>query len=102
MIACEGALELQNQIESRAQHILNTTPEATEREAHESDHMETAVPAVFHRIREWLLQPGMGEQLFLAAETVGAGNLVAHVCEWVFSSSTTPLERGCAPQTTSR
>lgn len=94
-LASAGLVELQNQIERRAQHILNTSPEVVEREAQKSGDMEKTVPAVFDRIHEWLLQPGNGERLFSGAETMGAGSLTTRACEAISSSPTCPLEQGC-------
>lgn len=93
-LASAGLVELQDQIERRAQHILNATPEVVERDTQQSSDAEKTVPAVFERIHEWLLQPGSGETLFSGADTVGAGILITRACEAISSAPTCPLEQG--------
>eukprot|EP00892_Ulva_mutabilis_P008070 jgi/Ulvmu1/5635/UM023_0175.1 len=89
-----GLLELQDQIERRAQKILNSTPDAPNQVQCASGDCEITIPAPFEHIHTWLLEPGSTDVLFRSAETAGAGTLAQRVHEAVLGTSQNQLERG--------
>lgn len=91
---CVGLLELQAKIECRAQHILNTTPDAPKRVTRESQACEQTTPLIFDHMHAWLLQHGTADELYDGALTIGAGTIATRLYKAAFGTPITQLEHG--------